>query len=190
MSKGSARGPEGKTGLPHKIGLREGAIDLKPRKMGCPFPRTVGSVLPWWLFSGKGRPRGRNYSRAVSGPCCSRIFLSLNFSSGKPWSYKTQNTSVCSSLQGSLPWASVLVNTGKTHQKQSLLEQSTHISPRGFFLHYETRSLSHSLTFPKRKAFSHFLAGISPTSPRLLPGYHGSLESFCALCWGAAHKVR
>lgn len=74
MSKGSARGPEGKTELPHKLGLREGAIDLKPRKMSCPFPRTVGSVL---FSQEKGRPRWRNY---IAGQCLGLAFLLLCFS--------------------------------------------------------------------------------------------------------------
>lgn len=53
--QGSARGPEGKTELPHKIGLREGAIDSKSRKMSCPSSRIVGSVLPGLRnLSGKG----------------------------------------------------------------------------------------------------------------------------------------
>ena len=41
--------------LPHKIGLREGAIDSKSRKMSCPSSRIVGSVLPGLSnLSGKG----------------------------------------------------------------------------------------------------------------------------------------
>lgn len=74
MSKGSARGPEGKTELPHKLGLREGAIDLKPRKMSCPFPRTVGSVRPWLLFS---QEKGDRDGGTIAGQCLGLAFLLL-----------------------------------------------------------------------------------------------------------------
>lgn len=58
MSKGSARGPEGKTELPHKIGLREGDIDSNSRKMSCPSSRTAGSALPWVsILPGKGEAK-------------------------------------------------------------------------------------------------------------------------------------
>lgn len=88
MSKESARGPEGKTELPHKLGLGEGAIDLKPRKMSPPFPKNCG-LCPALvaILSGKGETEMEElYSRAVSGPCFTLVvsFLFLDFSSDKP----------------------------------------------------------------------------------------------------------
>lgn len=75
MSKGSATGREGKAELPHKIGLREGVIDLKSRKMSCPSRRTVVSALPpVSILTGKGEAEMEGlYSRAVSGPCFSLV---------------------------------------------------------------------------------------------------------------------
>lgn len=53
------------------------------------------------------------------------IFLSQNFSSDKLGGYKMQNTNVCSSLQGSLLWASALVDTRKkTKQNKAFLSKT------------------------------------------------------------------
>lgn len=75
MSKGSARGRERKAELPHKIGLREGVIDSKSRKMSCPSRRTVVSALPRVsILTGKGEAEMEGlYSRAMSGPCFSLV---------------------------------------------------------------------------------------------------------------------
>lgn len=82
-----SRGPEGKTELPHKIGLRERVIDSKSRKMSCPSLRTVASVLSWVsILTGKGEAEMEEvYSRAGSGLCFSLVvsFLSLSLCSGK-----------------------------------------------------------------------------------------------------------
>lgn len=191
-AEGSVRDPGGKTEFPPEVVRPERAVEWNSDKMSCPSLRTVRCVRGLVFSQEKGRQRRRNLSRAGSGPGFSLVtaFSPWPFpQSSKLWDRELQNANVCSHLQASLQWPSVLLSTWKRTPKQNLLEQNTAIGPCGLFLQlpywgpYSPVFLKRTLSAFLSRHFSKFYHA----SPRL--SQDGSLGSLCPLWFEAASKV-